>query len=460
MLKLVTVLFADVVRSAERAEALHPEDLRALMGNYFAAMKDEIESEGGTIEKFVGDAVMAVFGVPAVREDDAVRAVRAARRMLARLQRWNDAREPAPRLDVRIGVSTGEVVATGERRGDLLVTGDVVHVAARLQQAAEPGTIVIGERTARAARPHFALRAIEEPLVLKGRSEGIAAWLVEGERAPSAPPGVAGLAAPLVGRDHQLASLTTTFDRVCRERRPALVTVIGDAGIGKSRLVSELLERLDGRARSLVGRCVPHGRGAALSPLATMLEAEAVVHDSDPVDEVAARIAALVATAVDPDLGHDPARTAAALAFTLGLRLPDDPLASLDPRDLFRELVTAWRALLASLGRRGPVVVVVEDLHWADPTMLDISTSSPSAWTGRYSSSARLARTCSSSGLTGAAGAGASARSRSSRCRARTARSSSRSSSTRTTPCRKDCAAGSSSARRAIPSSWRRSSAT
>ncbi|HEV8100071.1 MAG TPA: BTAD domain-containing putative transcriptional regulator, partial [Gaiellaceae bacterium] len=140
MLKLVTVLFADVVGSTARAEALHPEELRDLMREYFAAMAPEIESEGGTIEKFVGDAIMAVFGVPTVHEDDAVRAVRAAWRMLHRLQSWNEGREPGQTLEIRIGVSTGEALASGAPGSDLHVTGDVVNVAARLQQAAEPGS--------------------------------------------------------------------------------------------------------------------------------------------------------------------------------------------------------------------------------------------------------------------------------------------------------------------------------
>src|SRR6187397_1339440 len=137
MLKLVTVLFADVVGSTARAEGLHPEDVRAVMSEYFAVMSAEIEAEGGTIEKFVGDAIMAVFGVPAAHEDDAVRAVRAARRMHERLRRWNDERGATQRLDIRIGLNTGEVLASPD--DDLLVTGDAVTVAARLQQVAEPG---------------------------------------------------------------------------------------------------------------------------------------------------------------------------------------------------------------------------------------------------------------------------------------------------------------------------------
>jgi class 3 adenylate cyclase len=372
MLKLVSVLFADVVGSTARAETLHPEDVRAVMTDYFAAMAKQIQTEGGTIEKFVGDAIMAVFGVPTAREDDAVRAVRAARRMLERLRSWNDEHEPAHRLEMRIGVSTGEVVAAGAPGGELLVTGDAVNVAARLQQVAEPGTILIGDRTARAARSHFEVRRIDEPLGLRGKSEAVTAWLVEAERETVEPRGVPGLAAPLVGRDYELASLQTVFDRVCRERRPELVTLLGDAGIGKSRLVREFLSALEVEARVLVGRCLPYGQAVTLSPLADMLKAEALVFDTDPGEAASAKIAQLVETSIDADLAGDRARTAAALAPTVGGRPPHDPLGSLDPRDLYRELIAAWRALFASMGRHAPVAAVVEDLHWADPTMLDV----------------------------------------------------------------------------------------
>jgi class 3 adenylate cyclase len=371
MLKLVTVLFADVVGSTARAEALHPEDVRALMADYFAAMSAEIEAESGTIEKFVGDAIMAVFGVPTAHEDDAVRAVRAARRMLERLRGWNEARGPEQRLEIRIGLNTGDVLAAGAPGADLLVTGDAVNVAARLQQAAEPGTIVAGDRTARAVRPYFELRALDEPLALKGKSDAVVAWAVEGEREDVEPRGVPGLSAPLVGRDAELASLRTAFERVSQESRPELVTLVGDAGIGKSRLVREFVGALAVDTKVLVGRCLPYGAGLTLWPLAEMLKGEAVVLDTDAAAAAFEKIEGLVATSIDPELsGEQP--TAAALASTLGLRPSDDPLASLDPRERYRELIAAWRAFLASLGRRGPVVVVVEDIHWADPTMLDV----------------------------------------------------------------------------------------
>jgi DNA-binding SARP family transcriptional activator len=371
MLKLVTVLFADLVGSTALAQSRHPEDVRALMSDFFSAMTGVIEAEGGTVEKYVGDAIMAVFGVPTVHEDDAVRAVRAACRMLGRLRRWNAERDGAHALEIRIGVCTGEVLASGATGDDLRVTGAAVNVAARLQQAAEPGTILIADRTARFARSHFELRGLEEPLALRGTSEELVAWVVEAPRTADEPHDAPAIAAPLVGRDHELAFLQTTLQQVLEERRPALVTAVGDAGVGKSRLLREFLARLDG-AKVLIGRCLPYGAGVTLWPLAEMLKAEAHVLDTDETSEASQKIAALVEASVDPTLTGDPRRTAAALGSTLGLRLVDDSLEALDPRELYRELVEAWRSLLASLARKGPVVAIVEDLHWADPTMLDV----------------------------------------------------------------------------------------
>jgi DNA-binding SARP family transcriptional activator len=358
MLKLVTVLVADA-GSAAPAQARHPEDVREVMTDYVAAMSGEICAEGATAESFVGDAIMAVFGVPTVHEDDAVRAVRAACRMVERLERWNEERGPEDALELRIGLSTGEVLASSAPGADLRIAGDAVTLAARLQQAAEPGAIVVAERTARAVRPHYELRALEGP---------VSAWLVEGAREGGEPPAIA---APLVGRDHELASLLTTLDRVRRERRPALVTVVGDAGVGKSRLARELVEPLEGQATVLVGRCLPGAQSSTLEALAEMLKAEAGVLDTDPADEAFAKVERLVEATVDPDLAVDPSRTVPALASTLGLR-PGGDSAGLDPRELYRAHVEAWLALLASLGRRAPVVAVVEDLHWADSTMLDV----------------------------------------------------------------------------------------
>ena len=366
MRKLATMLFADVVESTARVGTLDPEEARALMGDFFEAMAAEIAAEGGVVEKYVGDAIMAVFGVPAAHEDDPARAVRAARRMLARLALWNADREPAPPLDIRIGIDTGEVLAAGTPGQHLLVTGEAVSVAARLQQAAEPGAILIGARTARSVESMFELRALK-PFPIKGRAEPVTAWIVDEELAQGDARRARVLPSPLVGRKRQLELLITTFDGIRGERMPHLVTVVGDAGVGKSRLQREFAARVEADAKVVVGRCLPYGDGVTLWPLAEILEGEAGVRDNDPPDGVLDKIRVLVEAAMPPALAPDHARAAAALASTLGHSEP-----GVDPHENYRALITAWRALLTGLASERPLVVVIEDLHWADQLMLDV----------------------------------------------------------------------------------------
>jgi class 3 adenylate cyclase/tetratricopeptide (TPR) repeat protein len=367
-LKLATILFADVVGSTSRAEAMHPEDVRELMASYFDAMSEEISAQGGTVEKFIGDAIMAVFGVPVAHEDDPVRAVRAARRMLTKLEAWNLDR--AHKLQMRIGINTGEVLATDAVAGDLMVTGDAVNVAARLQQAARPGTILIGERTNRAARTHFLLEE-EGPLELKGKADPIAAWSVTDELVAPGGRGLPGLSAPMVGREVQLKLLIDTFERTRREARPHLVTIIGDAGVGKSRLVREFIFEIEPQAKVTAGRCLPYGEGVTMWPLAEILGSEAGLLHNDPPETAFEKIRKLVREAIPPDLAADPERTATALASTLGLE-SDSTQAILEPRQALRDLLVAWRALLGAMSRDRALVVVVEDIHWADDSMLDV----------------------------------------------------------------------------------------
>src|SRR5262249_18556903 len=228
---------------------------------------------------------------------------------------------------------------------------------ARLRLAAEPGTIVVAERTARAVRSHFELEATD------------AGWVVSGPRDERE---LRRAVTPLVGREHELTFLRTTFDHVRREGSPAVVTVVCDAGGGKSRLVRGLLATLDGEAKVLIGRCLPLEKAVTLWPLAEMLKAEAGVLETDRADEAGRKISTLVERAVEPGLAGDTSRTAAALASTLDLRLAADPPCDPDPRERYPELVRALLGLLASLARAAPVVAVVEDVHWADPTMLDV----------------------------------------------------------------------------------------
>jgi class 3 adenylate cyclase len=368
MLKLVTVLFADVVSSTEHGERMHAEDMRALLSDYFEAMTEEIQAEGGAVEKFVGDAIMAVFGVPLAHEDDAARAVRAARRMLARLTRWNVDRSPRERLEIRIGINTGEVLVAGAARADLLVTGDPVNVASRLERAADPGRIVVGERTAQLVSRLFELRALG-PLRLRGRSEPVDAWAVVGDRAQLEPGGGRGLAAPMIGREREFAVLKSTLAHVEAEDRPHLITIVGDPGVGKSRLVTEFVNSLGTGRKLLAGHCLAYGEGVTLWPLGEILKAAAAIPDNDAPETALRKVAELVGHWVPPGLAPDMERTTAALASTLGLESGSRQPA---PREAYRELVAAWRVFLAGTAAVQPLVVVIEDLHWADETMLEL----------------------------------------------------------------------------------------
>jgi class 3 adenylate cyclase len=370
-LKLVTVLFADLVSSTTRTEGMHPEDVRALMVDYFTAMAEEIVAEGGAVEKFVGDAIMAVFGVPLTHEDDAVRAVRAGRRMLARLELWNESRAPSEKLDVRIGVNTGEVLATAEARADLLVTGDAVSLAARLQESAEPGTIVIGETTSRLVGRAFELGELG-PLQVKGRSEPVSACVVLGEREDVGPITQTGLTAPMVGRERELEVLRSILGRVEATRASHLVTIVGDPGVGKSRLAEEFVASLAERAKVVVGRCPAYGEGVTLRPLGEILSAEAGVLGNDPPDAAFAKIVGLVSSAVPPELAADVELTASALASTLGLEPGGELHEELDPRETRHRLVSAWKLLLTGAATEQTLVVFIEDLHWGDQLLLDV----------------------------------------------------------------------------------------
>jgi class 3 adenylate cyclase len=371
MLKVVTILFADVVGSTSRAEGMHPEDARALMSDFFAAMAEEIRAEGGTLEKFVGDAIMAVFGAPAAHEDDPIRAIRAGRRMLARLERWNKDRTDRERLAIRIGINTGDVITAAGPARDLLVTGDAVNVAARLEQAAPPGQILVGERTARLADTWFELDSVE-PIELKGKADPVEAWLVGVAREAVEPRGIQGLPTPLVGRERELELLRTTFARVWQEQTPQVVSVIGDAGVGKSRLTREFVGSLEVDTKVVVGRCVAVCESVTLWPFAEILKAEAIILENDPPDAALEKIRALVDEVIPAGAVLDLELTTAALALTIGLRPPGDPLAALDPRRTHREVMNAWRALLAGLVESQPLLVLVEDLHWADELVLDL----------------------------------------------------------------------------------------
>jgi predicted ATPase/class 3 adenylate cyclase len=375
--KIVTILFADVTGSTSLGEQLDPERLRALLGAYFAAMAAVIESWGGTVEKYIGDAVMAVFGVPTVREDDAQRALHAALEMRTRLAELNVdfERQHHVALQVRIGVNTGEVVApigAGQQHG--LVAGDAVNVAARLEQAAEPGMILVGERTRSAARHAFQFDA-PLTLELKGKAQPLRASpllgpLPEAERGVR---GVRGLRAPLIGRDRELATLLGLLDEAVEARRPRMVVLYGPAGIGKTRLASEFLAAADAQypdVTVLRGRCLAVGHGITYWALAEILRGACRIGLDEPVDLVRERLRERVGQLLAP-LNLPPGEvevTAAALAMTAGIQLDAGPAAAISAEDLAR----AWPRFATAYAASGPAVWVVEDLHWAGEPVLEM----------------------------------------------------------------------------------------
>ena len=372
--RIVTLLFADVTGSTALGERLDAERLHDILEVYFSAMREEIESQGGTTEKFIGDAVVAAFGVPTAHEDDPARALRAALRMQRRLDDVNgDLRAThGVALRIRIGVNTGEVLAAVDPRpGEPMFTGDAVNVAARFEQAAEPGQVVASERTARAVRG-FRFRPLG-PLSLKGKSAPVEALEVLGEQA-AARRGVPGLSAPMVGRERELDLLRTTFDRVVGDGRPHLVTVYGDAGIGKSRLTREFLDELGASGSPptlLQARCLPYGDGITYWPLAEILRASAGIRDTDTPEQALDKIAGTCDAAL---LGGsvDAGRTCAALAYTMGIEDPAHPMGDREPRQVRTEMHAAWRGFFTSLAGAGPVAVLIDDIHWADAALLDL----------------------------------------------------------------------------------------
>jgi len=372
--KLVTVLFADLAGSTVLADHLDPERLREVMRQYFDAMREEIEAEGGTVEKFIGDAVMAAFGVPTAHEDDPSRALRATQAMRRRLAAVNDelAVTHGVTLQMRIGVNTGEVLAaTTPEPGSAMVTGDAVNVAARLQTSAEPGEVLVSERTARSARG-FAFAA-HGMLELRGMRAPLRTFRVTGQVGGPAR-GVAYLTSAMVGRDTELAVLDSVYVRTVDEGRPHVVTVYGDAGVGKSRLVAEFLDRVQDRSPSplvLRGRCLPYGTGVTYWPLAEMLKSYAGIQDTDSTSDALAKIDTVSGKLADAGMG-DAQRTAAMLAYTVGVPDPRAQTAAMDPQEVRRQVHAAWRAFFTALAASGPVLVLVEDIQWGDAAMLDL----------------------------------------------------------------------------------------
>src|SRR5215218_6638316 len=347
--KTVTVLFADVTGFTALSERLDPESLEQVMARYFGAMRDVVARHGGTVEKFIGDGFMVVFGVPVVHEDDPMRAARAALEMRAALEPLNE--ELGRRWDVHLrthtGINTGEVVVGESFDGQPLTLGDTVNVAQRLESEAGPGEILLGPATARLLRDAARMTPVD-PLRLKGKATPVEAFRLEcvgpeRDRTAHRP-------AELVGRRAELRLLRDAFDAVVAARRPAMVTVTGPAGIGKSRLSRAMTAAVAERATVLVGRCLPYGEGITYWPLA-----EVVRRLTGFPDEAA--IAALAAP--DPDAQRIAARVARVAGFEPG-------------GVTVEESQWAVRRLFEIRAAQHPVIVVIDDVHWAEPTLLEL----------------------------------------------------------------------------------------
>ena len=378
--KLVTILFADMVGSTELGEQLDPEELSVVLDSYFTAMRREIEAEGGTVEKFIGDAVVAVFGVPTAHEDDPTRALRAGLRMRRSLEVLNRSLEDERgiRLAMRIGVNTGDVIAhTDPAPGEAFVTGDAVNVAARLEQGADEGQILVGERTARSAKG-VTLEQVG-PLALKGKRETVRAFVLldddVGQPKTAQRFDARLYRTRMVGRGAELAMVRSVFDRCIADGRPQLITVYGDAGVGKTRFVEEFARRTDDLSEQplvITGRCLPYGEGVTYWPLGEILKSQAGILDTDPPDLALEKVHKVAEQLITGAVSADPPRASAGLAYTIGLEDPSLPRSTSDPREVRDDLRAAWRSFFSALARSSPVIVVVEDIHWADPALLDL----------------------------------------------------------------------------------------
>ena len=364
--KVVTVLFADLVGFTSRAEELDPEDVEAILRPYHERLRSELERHGGTVEKFIGDAVVALFGAPVAHEDDPERAVRAALAVQEAIAELNES-SPKLALQVRIGVSSGEaLVAVAARfgEGEHMATGDVMNTAARLQQAAPAAAVLVGEATYRATREAIEYREVE-PVEAKGKAKPVLAWLAETARSPLGVEVVQRGPSKLVGRRDELRLLRDAFERVRREASPQLVTLVGVPGIGKSRLTYELLKSLEGSSDFVwrQGRCLPYGDGVTFWAVGEIFKAHAGIFESDSADIAADKlrrlIAGLVADEREQRWVEQHARPLVGLSGAGGAA------------DRATEAFAAWRRLIEAIAEQAPLVLVIEDLHWADEQLLD-----------------------------------------------------------------------------------------
>ena len=360
--RIVSIVFVDLVGFTSRSEQLDPEDVRAILKPYHGTVRDELESFGGIVEKFVGDAVMAVFGAPTAHGDDPERAVRAALAVRDAVEALN-AEKPELELRIRGAVNTGEAVVTLSARpalGEAMVAGDVVNTASRLQQHAPVGEIVVGEETYRATRSAIEYEALEA-VTAKGKTAPIETWRAV---TPASAMGVRDLSStPFVGRDREVGLLDTTWERVELERRPHLITVLGPPGVGKSRLSAEFTERIASRGGRVVrGRCLPYRERSAYSAFAMQVKELGGIFDSDGVDVATEKLRTLVERLVPKD-------EAAVVAGHLAIILGFETEATAPDRD---SLFQSVRVFIEAGARDEATTFVFEDIHWADAALLDL----------------------------------------------------------------------------------------
>jgi class 3 adenylate cyclase/tetratricopeptide (TPR) repeat protein len=352
--KTVTVVFCDLKGSTSLGEKLDSEALREVLGAYFSAMSQVLERHGGTVEKYIGDAIMAVFGLPRLHEDDALRAVRAAFEMRTTLKELNVRLKATwgVSLENRTGVNTGEVVAGDVTTGQRLATGDTVNVAARLEQAAPGGEVLIGEATLRLVKDAVTVEPTE-PLELKGKSKRVPAYRLTGVSLGEAITRRVDL--PFVGRHEEVGRLLETFDHVLGASRCEVMTVLGLAGVGKSRLIEEFVRRVGERAQVLRSRCLSYGEGITFWPIAEALRQAAGILAQDREQEARAKLWSLAGA------GREDAaqRIWSLMGFGSGGYGMDEVLWSV-------------RAVLETIARRRPLVVIFDDIHWAEPILLDV----------------------------------------------------------------------------------------
>jgi class 3 adenylate cyclase/tetratricopeptide (TPR) repeat protein len=363
--KVVSVLFVDLVGFTARSDRADPEDVRATLRPYHARLKQEIEHFGGTVEKFIGDAVMAVFGAPISHEDDAERAVRAALKILEAIEDLNA--EDGVELAVRAAVATGEAVVSLNARpemGEGIATGDVVNTAARLQTSAPVGSVVVGDSTFRSTRDVILYDELE-PVSVKGKAEPLQLWQATRPRGRFGVDVERRADVPFVGREHELALLKDAYARAMQESSLQLVTMTGEPGVGKTRLIAEFQAFVDAQPELVLwrqGRCLPYGEGITFWALGEIVKAHAGILESDSPADAGAKLGAAIDALIEDGTDRDWFR--GRLAPLIGAETSEVAVSR-------EESFTAWQRFLEAVSAQRPLVLVVEDLHWADAALVD-----------------------------------------------------------------------------------------